>query len=125
MTTTSGASVTVAVLGAAGTIAPAIVRDLAESAEVGEMRLLDLDGKRPAAVAQSHGGGKASARAVDAHLVEDLSRVLEEVDVLVNTASYRVNLSAMRACLAARCNYLDLGGLYWMTRCQLELGDEF
>ena len=33
----------VAVLGAAGTIAPAIVRDLAESEEVSALRLLDLD----------------------------------------------------------------------------------
>ena len=45
--------------------------------------------------------------------------------MLVNTASYRINLDAMRACLAAGCTYLDLGGLYWMTGRQLELADEF
>jgi lysine 6-dehydrogenase len=45
--------------------------------------------------------------------------------VLVNSASYRVNLAAMRACLAAGCHYLDLGGLYHMTRRQLELDEEF
>jgi len=45
--------------------------------------------------------------------------------VLVNTASYRVNLEAMAACLRAGCNYLDLGGLYWMTGRQVELGPEF
>ena len=37
----------VAVLGAGGTIAPAIVRDLAESEEVTAMRLLDIDLDRP------------------------------------------------------------------------------
>ena len=42
---------TVAVVGAAGTIAPAIVRDLAESDEVSRMLLLDLDGARAAAFA--------------------------------------------------------------------------
>jgi hypothetical protein len=31
----------------------------------------------------------------------------------------------MRACLASRCHYLDLGGLYWMTGRQLALGGEF
>jgi lysine 6-dehydrogenase len=31
----------------------------------------------------------------------------------------------MRACLAAGCHYLDLGGLYWMTGRQLELDGEF
>ncbi len=43
----------------------------------------------------------------------------------MNSASYRVNLEAMRACLEAGCHYLDLGGLYWMTLRQLELGPEF
>ena len=42
-------------------------------------------------------------------------------DVLVNCASYRVNLEAMQACLAAGCHYIDLGGLYWLTGRQLEL----
>jgi lysine 6-dehydrogenase len=115
----------VAVLGAGGTIAPAIVSDLAESEEVERMMLLDLDGARAAAVASAHGGGKADARAVDARALDELAGQLEGRDVLVNTASYRVNLDAMRACLAAGCTYLDLGGLYWMTGRQLELGPEF
>jgi saccharopine dehydrogenase (NAD+, L-lysine-forming) len=113
------------VLGAAGTIAPAIVRDLAESEEVARMTLLDLDSGRAAAVADAHGGGKASARAVDAADIDALTAALEDADVLVNSASYRVNLEAMRACLAAGCNYLDLGGLYWMTQRQLELAEQF
>src|SRR5919108_6652338 len=53
--------VNVAVLGAGGTIAPAIVRDLAESEEVSRLRLLDLDGERAAASAHAHGLGKATA----------------------------------------------------------------
>jgi saccharopine dehydrogenase-like protein len=118
-------SVRVAVLGAAGTIAPAIVRDLAESGEVTSMLLLDLDEARAAEVAAEDGGGRASARAIDARAVAEFSSALEGADVLVNTASYRINLEAMRACLAARCNYLDLGGLYWMTGRQLELSAEF
>ena len=58
----------VAVLGAGGTIAPAIVRDLAASEEVVAMRLLDLDLRRAEAVAIEHGGGKAEAYEVDATL---------------------------------------------------------
>jgi saccharopine dehydrogenase (NAD+, L-lysine-forming) len=117
--------VKVAVLGAGGTIAPAIVHDLAESDEVGRMVLLDLDGDRAAAVAEHHGAGKAAARAADARDADALAGLLQGADVLVNTASYRINLEAMRACLGARCSYLDLGGLYWMTRRQVELHDEF
>lgn len=116
---------TVAVLGAAGTIAPAIVRDLAESDEVLALRLLDLDGVRAAAVAAEHAPGKAQAATVDARSVEQLAARLSGADVLVNTASYRVNLEAMRACLAAGCHYVDLGGLYWMTLRQRGLHDAF
>ena len=112
----------VAVLGAGGTIAPAIVRDLAESDEVTNLVALDLDVERALAVAEAHGGYKAFAREVDAR--EGLGEVLEGWDVLVNSASYRINLDAMRACLWAGCHYVDLGGLYHVTAQQLELHEE-
>jgi saccharopine dehydrogenase (NAD+, L-lysine-forming) len=115
----------IAVLGAGGTIAPPIVRDLAASEEVATMTLLDIDAERAARVAAAHGGGRASAQVVDATDVGALAGALDGVDVLVNSASYRINLEAMRACLAAGCHYLDLGGLYWMTQRQRELGPEF
>jgi lysine 6-dehydrogenase len=115
--------VRVAVLGAGGTIAPAIVRDLAESEEVTAMRLLDLDLRRAEEVAIEHGGGKAQARRADA--TSDLAEQLAGVDVLVNSAAYRINLAAMRACLDAGCHYLDLGGLYHVTAEQLELSGKF
>jgi lysine 6-dehydrogenase len=119
----------VAILGAGGTIAPAIVRDLAESDEVSGMLLLDIDEGRAAEVARSHGGGKAKAKRANARGAasdhDSVARAIGRCDVLVNAASYRVNLDAMRACLAAGCHYLDLGGLYWMTGRQLQLGPDF
>jgi len=113
----------VAVLGAGGTVGRAIVRDLGESEEVGELLLLDVDGDRAARVAVEHGGGRARAAAIDARGC--LAPMLADSDVLVNAASYRVNLVAMEAALAADCDYLDLGGLYWMTALQLELHGRF
>jgi saccharopine dehydrogenase (NAD+, L-lysine-forming) len=119
----------VAILGAGGTIAPAIVRDLAESDEAEELLLLDIDEARAGSVADAHGAGKAQAQRVDARAEPEaegsLARALEGADVLVNSASYRVNLDAMAACLRAGCHYLDLGGLYWMTELQLELDFQF
>lgn len=114
----------VAVLGAGGTIAPALVRDLAESPEVGSLLLLDLDGERASLVAEKHGAGRAQARRVSGGCHE-LSRALTGRDVLVNAASYRANIDAMRACVDAGCCYIDLGGLYWMTGRQLGLDDLF
>jgi len=116
-------AVDVAVLGAGGTIAPAIVRDLAESEEIGALRLLDIDADRARATGERHGLDKWQASAVDAR--SGLAEMLDGCFVLVNTASYRVNLDAMRACLSAGCHYIDLGGLYWTAKEQFELGDEF
>jgi len=119
----------VAVLGAGGTIAPAIVRDLAESDEVSGLLLLDIDEARAEHVASRYGGRKARATFADARASADasasLARALEGCDLLVNSASYRVNLDAMTASLEAGCHYLDLGGLYWMTGRQFELGARF
>lgn len=122
---TPARSLTVAVLGAGGTIAPAIVHDLAVSNEVDRLLLLDLDQERADQTAAAHGAGKASAFQVDARAPGELATKLADADVLVNTASYRINLDAMAECLKAGCDYLDLGGLYWLTKRQLELGEEF
>jgi len=116
--------VRVAILGAGGTIAPVIVRDLARSEEIDALRLLDLDAGRAEAVAEGFGEGKAEARGVDAR-TGGLGYQLTGCDVLINSASYRVNIEAMRACLEAGCHYIDLGGLYWMTGKQLEMHDDF
>ncbi len=123
----AGGRISVAVLGAAGTIAPAIVHDLAQSEEVARMALLDLDADKAGAVAEAHGAGKATASGIDARDVSALADALAGAgaEVLLNTASYRINLEAMRACLEAGCHYLDLGGLYRMTLRQLELSAEF
>ncbi len=112
----------VAVLGAGGTIGPAIVRDLAESEEVGRMILCDLAVERAAETARLHGGGRS---VVVSPAQGKLAEAISGCDVLVNSASYRVNLEAMEACLEADCHYLDLGGLFWMTGRQLAMSDRF
>jgi saccharopine dehydrogenase (NAD+, L-lysine-forming) len=115
----------VAVLGAGGTIGPALVRDLAESAEIETIAALDLRHDAAAAVADRHGNGKAQPGTVDARDPQALTLALDGVDVLVSAASYRTNLIAMDAALAARCAYIDLGGLYHVTQRQLQRSPEF
>ena len=114
-----------AVLGAAGTIGPALVRDLAESEEIETIAALDLRRDRVEAVVSEHGAGKATAGRVDARDPQGLTLALDGVDVLVNAAPYRSNLLAMDAALAARCAYVDLGGLYHHTLRQLQREMEF
>jgi lysine 6-dehydrogenase len=115
----------VAVLGAGGTIGPAIAKDLAGSDELSEVRLLDLDLDRCRAAAERIEQGEVSVARADAMAAageqDSLPGAIADCDVLVNSASYRVNLEAMRASLGAGCHYLDLGGLYWMTAEQLRM----
>ena len=67
---------------------PAIVRDLAESEEVDELLLLDLDAERAEAVADAHGERQGGAlETVDAR--DGLAAAIDGLDVLVNSASYR------------------------------------
>src|SRR5205807_2002988 len=94
-----------------------------ESEEVSALGLMDIDVERAQLVADRHGLGKARTRSVDAR--SGLGDALEKYDVLVNAASYRINLDAMRACLWGGCHYVDLGGLYWQTDKQLQLSHEF
>jgi len=65
----------------------------------------------------------------DGHLdVRDpvsLAKGLEGATACVNCADYRLNLEVMRGALAAGAHYVDLGGLFHMTRRQLELDEDF
>jgi saccharopine dehydrogenase-like NADP-dependent oxidoreductase len=51
--------------------------------------------------------------------------VLRSADACLNATVYYFNLGVMQACLDARVPYTDLGGLFHLTRKQLELNDEF
>jgi len=62
---------------------------------------------------------------VDVTDPESLRAGLEGAKVVVNSVDYRFNLEVMRGALAAGADYVDLGGLFHMTRRQLELDDEF
>ena len=115
----------VAVVGAAGIIGPAIVATLAEQEGVDEIRCLDLDERGARAVAERHGGGRATSGRLDIRDQGSAAAALAGTGLLLNTAAYRVNLEAMEAALAAGAHYLDLGGLFHVTRRQLELDARF
>jgi lysine 6-dehydrogenase len=116
---------TVAVVGAAGIIGPAIVATLAETEGVDRILCLDVNEPGARDVAERHGGGRAQAGVLDISDREAAARAVADAAVVLNTAAYRVNLDAMEVALAAGAHYLDLGGLYHVTLRQLELDDRF
>ncbi len=115
----------VAVVGAAGIIGPAIVATLAEQEAVEEIRCLDVNAEGARAVAEAHGGGKATSGRLDITDRDAAGAAVSGATVLLNTAAYRINLAAMEVALDAGAHYLDLGGLYHVTREQLLLDSRF
>jgi lysine 6-dehydrogenase len=115
----------VAVVGAGGIIGPAIVATLAEEDAVSEIVCLDVNGERAREVAERHGRGKAAGAALDIRDGAAAAQALDGATVMVNTASYRINLAAMEAALRAGCHYVDLGGLFHVTREQVKLDARF
>lgn len=62
---------------------------------------------------------------VDATDAGSVAAALGGAAVCINCAAYRLNLPVMRGCLEAGVHYIDLGGLFHVTREQLELDDAF
>jgi saccharopine dehydrogenase-like NADP-dependent oxidoreductase len=99
----------IAVLGAAGTIGRNVVAFLETWGQDVARRDYRLEG----------------AEHVDAREAESLAEALRGASVCVNCTDYRLNLEVMQGCLAAGVHYIDLGGLFHMTRRQLELDEAF
>jgi lysine 6-dehydrogenase len=103
----------------------AVVHDLAGAREVRDLVVADFDRERAHEVARKFGDGKASGLFADVRDTPHLTKVLRGCDVVVNCTQYNWNLDVMRAALAARVHYLDLGGLYHMTKKQFALDKDF
>jgi lysine 6-dehydrogenase len=114
----------IVVLGA-GLMGRAVVHDLGGAREVHAIVVADFDRERAAQVASKFGRDKARAAFADVRDTPHLAKVLRGSDVVINCTQYNWNLDVMRAALAARVDYMDLGGLYHMTRKQFALDRDF
>lgn len=114
----------IVVLGA-GLMGRAVVYDLGGAREVKNIVVADFDRGRAHDIARKFGHGIARAAFADVRDTKHLAKLLQGYDAVVNCTQYNWNLDVMRAALAARIHYLDLGGLYHMTRKQFALDRDF
>ncbi len=112
------------VLGA-GLMGRAALYDLARAPDLNELIVADFDRQRATEAAQRFGRGKARAAFADVRRTARLAQLLRGSDVVLNCTQYYWNVAVMEAALHARLNYLDLGGLFHVTRQQLRLGHDF
>ncbi len=112
------------VLGGGGLTGRAAGRALATGSVVDSVVAADLS-EELARAAAAAAGPRAKARTVDVRDAASLASLLDGASVVVNAVQYGFNLTVMEAALAARVPYLDFGGLFHMTRRQLERDGAF
>ena len=110
----------IAILGAAGAMAQVVLRDLLEFVPDVEITAADL---KP--LAQAHGDPRVRPATLDAADEAATARLLEGHDAVLNCVTYYFNVPIMRAALAARVPYADLGGLYHGSIKQFALHEDF
>jgi len=116
----------IVVVGGAGAMGRVAVDDLAADPGVALVTVADADGVRAREVAEAAAGQGGKVRDIEADVRDPaFPGLLAGHHVCLNAASYRLNLTVMEASLAAGCHYLDLGGLFHVTRRSLELSPRF
>ena len=112
------------VLGGAGAMGMVTVRDLAESNQVSEVIIGDMNLEKARKIAEWAGGEKITVRKIDISSLEDLKQNMRDADAVANAAPYHLNLTVTKAAIETGKNLTDLGGVYYMTLKQLELNNE-
>lgn len=115
----------IVVAGGGGAMGRIIVRDLAETAPPStEIVVVDRDG---AAATRAIVGLRRHVTILEADVARPraLRRVLARGAVTINACHHSLNMRVMDAAVAAGSHYCDLGGLFHVTREQLQRHREF
>ncbi|MBC8496966.1 MAG: saccharopine dehydrogenase NADP-binding domain-containing protein [Chloroflexi bacterium] len=115
----------ITVLGGAGNMGCISVQTLANDPRVDEVLIADIDMNNAQVVADTIGSPKISIQEVDVNDKASLMSALKGSATCLNATVYYTNLKVMEACLEAGVHYNDMGGLFFVTRKQLELHDRF
>jgi lysine 6-dehydrogenase len=117
----------IVVLGGAGLMGRIAVKDLAASDGVDQVVIADRDTDLAHKVVDLIPVGRSKISVVHTDVTdhERLVATLRGADAVLNAVHYYFNLNVMRACLESGTHYTDLGGLFYNTRKQLALHDEF
>lgn len=115
----------ITVLGGAGKMGCITVQDLVKDDRVDEVIIADVNLAQAKAVSDYLQSVKIRIQQVDIMDHASLVEALRGSDACVNATIRHTNLPVMRACLEAGSHYNDMGGLFFVTRKQLELHERF
>ena len=93
--------------------------------EIDEIVVGDYHEEQARAVAAAQGGSKAKAVFVEARDAQSVRTAIAGCDALVNATQNFWNITVMHAAAAAGVHCTDMGGLFHVTKQQVELAGEF
>ena len=98
---------------------------IAISPEVDETAVGDYHEEQARAVAAAQGGREAKAVFVEARDAQSVRTAIAGCDALIKATQHFWNITMMHAAAAAGVHYTDMGGLFHVTKQQVELAGEF
>ncbi|MEM4613820.1 MAG: saccharopine dehydrogenase NADP-binding domain-containing protein [Ignisphaera sp.] len=107
-----------------GTIGKVIIRDLLERWKVDEIIAVDYNFKELEKFVSSLNDPRVKPLKGDIRNIDEIAEIMKKGDVVVNSTWYEFNIHAIKAMLKAKRDMIDLGGLYWMTKKELEWDEE-
>lgn len=120
------------VIGGAGAMGKITVKDLIETCAKTkdiEIVIADFDFAKAQEMAKSlsetSGSLRVQAVRVDVKNHAEAASKLAGAFVLINATQYQLNIDVMQIALQIKCHYIDLGGLFHVTRKQLEFHEQF
>lgn len=101
--------------------------DLAQTYTGGKIILADRSLKKANDLAKELNKKNISVEYGDANNSTGLAKVIRKhnAGIILNATNYYFNLKVMKAALLANANYLDLGGLFHVTKKQLKMNPKF
>ena len=113
------------VLGGYGSVGKVIVADLATSQDVSAVLIGGRDSHKAMDLVTFLSNEKISFHRIDLQKESAIEEALRGIDVVVNATTREYNLPVMAAALRQRTHYLDLGGMFHITKKQLEMDHQF
>ncbi|CAN5595926.1 saccharopine dehydrogenase C-terminal domain-containing protein [soil metagenome] len=114
----------VVVIGGAGAMGQVIVKDLLENEQI-EVVIADYDRDKADQFAESLHSERVRGDFTDITNRPIMVKILTKADCVINSTPYYHNVNVMEAALEAGTNYIDLGGLFHVTKEQLKLHERF
>ena len=114
-----------AIAGGAGRMALATIYDLTENNDVEKILLIDANEDALKMRKDLVNSPKIETKVVDITDVSKMAAAISGYDVILNGTSHIFNMKVMDACLEAKVNYTDFGGLFHWAKEQLTRHEDF